>query len=131
MRGCCGWSVRKNMELQLLVLQERKIYFWRGRFRRVAVMAFIPDRIFRKFPPVFNYPAVQIRVGTPIMSIVAYTTCVKEGSSYRLKTSCQRTGPAQTQLLKASISNGAVTVETGRELFKRHIVEGKKEHVAV
>ena len=45
-------------------------------------------------------------------------------------TSCQRTRPAQTQLLKASISNGAVTTETGREWFKRHIVEGKKEHVA-
>ena len=49
----------------------------------------------------------------------------------KVKTSCQRTGPAQTQLLKASISNGAVTAETGREWFKRHIVEGQKENVAV
>ena len=45
-----------------------------GRFRRGAVMTFIPALIFRKFPPVFNYPAVQnSSAGTPIMSIVAYT----------------------------------------------------------
>ena len=44
----------------------------------------------------------------------------------RLKTSCQvyRAGPAPTQPLKAS-SDGAVTVETGRE-FQRRIVEGKE-----
>ena len=52
---------------------------------------------------------------------------MKEGSSYRLKTSCQvpRAGPAPMQPLKAS-SDGAVTAETGRE-FQRRIVEGKKE----